>query len=311
MRLTLRKRLFLSHFVAAAALAGGVAVWLSWGDRRELAIALTASVLAAALLAAVFGAAFGRAIERSAAGLLERVTAITGGESRGRIELPSHDPLAELARALNVMSRRLLVRQEQAAEVAAALAAARQQLDARPGAGEKSQVEPDEEQTRAATTDPLTGLLNRPALLRLLEQEAERVRRNRRPLALLLAHIDQLRDIKQRLAPEVGDQALVFVALLLRQSVRGQDAVARWDETALAVLLPETNLAGALEVGAKLREALAEHGNTVGGQRLGLTLSLGVSVMEDATTVGETIRRAELALQHAEAGGGEDAPRTT
>ena len=111
---------------------------------------------------------------------------------------------------------------------------------------------------KAATSDFLTGLLNRPAMLTLLEQESDRVRRGVAAYSLALADLDHFKPINDRYGHAVGDQALTRIADLLRSSLRSQDAICRWGGDELLIFLPETSLEGAVEAAEKIRQRLTE-----------------------------------------------------
>jgi diguanylate cyclase (GGDEF)-like protein len=79
-----------------------------------------------------------------------------------------------------------------------------------------------------ALEDPLTGLHNRRFLLSFMQHETLRMRRNLQSALLLMVDLDHFKKVNDRYGHEVGDQALVSVAEVLRASVRNSDIVARW-----------------------------------------------------------------------------------
>ena len=91
------------------------------------------------------------------------------------------------------------------------------------------------EMARQATTDPLTGLLNRRAFLEEMARHIDRLDREEQPGTLLFADLDYFKPVNDRLGHEVGDQVLVRTADILRNTVRPSDLVARLggDEFAL------------------------------------------------------------------------------
>jgi diguanylate cyclase (GGDEF)-like protein len=200
--------------------------------------------------------------------------------------------MAELQDARGHLEARVVERTRELAEVNEEL---RREI------GDRRRAE--EALARAATTDFLTGLLNRPATLRLLEQEVERVRRVTRSFSIILADIDHFKEINDTFGHEAGDQVLQQLAALLRDCVRSQDAVARWGGDELLLFLPETPLEGALEVGRKLLMATAECPQLVDRQGLVVTLSMGVATVAAGETVNECIRKADVALYRAKTEG--------
>jgi diguanylate cyclase len=109
-----------------------------------------------------------------------------------------------------------------------------------------------------ARTDALTGLANRRAAEERLEQETDRVARYIRPLALLLADVDGLKQVNDMHGHQAGDQVLRELAARLSKVVRASDLLARWGGDEFVVICPETDAAAAEQVAGKLvREARA------------------------------------------------------
>ncbi len=269
------------------------------------------------LLSVVFAALFSRFLAHRITHPVTQVIARTGeiarGELKGEVSVRSGDELEELAGAVNRMAGDLLesqTRREQAmrdladanlhleariaertAELSQLNAALREEIEERKSAEERLE--------RAATSDFLTGLLNRPAMLRLLDQETERVRRTTEPFSLVLADLDHFKPINDRYGHAVGDLALTRIADLLRSSLRRQDAICRWGGDELLIFLPETSLAGAAEAAEKIRARLAAVPLVVQGGELRLSLSLGVAEAGRDEPVAEVVHRADEALYRA------------
>ncbi len=107
-----------------------------------------------------------------------------------------------------------------------------------------------------ARTDALTGLANRRAAEERLEQETDRVARYARPLALLLADVDGLKQVNDLHGHQAGDQVLRELAARLSRVVRASDLLARWGGDEFVVICPETDASAAAMVAGKLvREA--------------------------------------------------------
>jgi diguanylate cyclase (GGDEF)-like protein len=93
------------------------------------------------------------------------------------------------------------------------------------------------------------------------------------------------------------------VADLLRESLRGQDAVCRWGGDEMLVFLPETGLDGAFEVAEKIRQRFAERPFIVGDVPFRLTLSIGVAEARHDEPASDIVRRADEALYRAKQDG--------
>lgn len=161
-----------------------------------------------------------------------------------------------------------------------------------------------EELLRLATTDALTGLLNRRIFLQRLEDEFERSRRYGMPLSLLMLDCDHFKLVNDGYGHAVGDQALQNLALWGQESLRSCDIFARMGGEEFAVLLPETSLNQAVEVAERLRQTVAEHPLQTFAGNLVLTVSIGVAQVEAGDlTVEAVLVRADQALYAAKHGG--------
>lgn len=110
---------------------------------------------------------------------------------------------------------------------------------------------------RAALTDGLTGLYNRRAFDRRLQEECERAARYQYPLTLLVLDLKNFKPINDRLGHAMGDQALVMVAQTLSKTHRSGDLVFRWGGDEFAVLLPQTPKEAAAVVSGRILEAIS------------------------------------------------------
>lgn len=127
-----------------------------------------------------------------------------------------------------------------------------------------------------ARRDFLTGLPNRQAYQERVIEEAERSKRYRRNLSILMVDIDNFKQVNDSLGHEYGDIVLQKVASQLRQHLRSVDFVARIGGEEFIVVLPETDLSGALEVANRLRAAVKTTViDTIQGS-LSVTVSVGV-----------------------------------
>lgn len=110
----------------------------------------------------------------------------------------------------------------------------------------------------AANTDHLTGLANRRRFERQLEREVTRTKRYGRPFCLLLIDIDHFKVVNDTHGHPTGDEVIMQLASTLQAGTRGIDTAARVGGEEFAVILPETEIAGGLEVANRLRESIAK-----------------------------------------------------
>jgi diguanylate cyclase (GGDEF)-like protein len=128
-----------------------------------------------------------------------------------------------------------------------------------------------------ATTDSLTGLLNRRGMGPELDQAFESSQRDAEPFALILLDLDRFKLLNDSFGHVCGDAALVHVAQILRKSVRPGDSVARWGGEEFLVLLRNTDLPQATVTAERLRQDIATTPATFAGNTVHLSASLGVA----------------------------------
>lgn len=157
-----------------------------------------------------------------------------------------------------------------------------------------------------ATTDGLTGLLNRRSFdERLMELTAYAVR-HREPLALLMVDVDRFKSVNDDFGHPAGDVALRFLADRVRRVLRLGDLAFRYGGEEFCVLLRKCDVAGGVAVFERLKDELKKTSVELGGgaSRL-LTVSGGLATMEAANSFRETdlVKRADAALYVAKHGG--------
>ena len=157
-----------------------------------------------------------------------------------------------------------------------------------------------------ATMDDLTGTLNRRAFFAAAEQEMERAVRYGNAVSVVMFDLDHFKQVNDSHGHAVGDQALRETATALRASLRDVDILGRLGGEEFAVLLPETSVAGAVEVAERLRHAISAIRIPLEGDKPSLTLTASLGVAErlaEEITVDKVLARADLALYRAKADG--------
>lgn len=154
---------------------------------------------------------------------------------------------------------------------------------------------------RQSLTDALTGAYNRRHLMDQLPRELERARRYGQPVSVLICDIDFFKKVNDGYGHGAGDDVLVAFAQMLNGAVRREiDCVARYGGEEFVVLLPQTDLSGALAVGEKLRAATAALEIPTSGHVLRITSSFGVATLQpqwpDAPVAGMLLEQADACL---------------
>jgi diguanylate cyclase (GGDEF)-like protein len=157
---------------------------------------------------------------------------------------------------------------------------------------------------RQANTDGLTELPNRRHFEEALEAEISRAERFEGSLALILADLDDFKQVNDRYGHQAGDDVLQTFADILRTTVREIDLPARYGGEEFAVLLPQTDLEGAHQLAERLRRALAARPMaTHPGGLVAVTASFGVAAFPDAPTPAALFAAADEALYRAKRAG--------
>jgi diguanylate cyclase len=159
---------------------------------------------------------------------------------------------------------------------------------------------------KEAMTDALTGISNRKLFDAEFYRLVHEAHTEKKPLSLLMIDIDHFKSFNDNYGHQVGDQVLKLVARTLKEGVKGRDLPARYGGEEFAVVLPETELEGAVKLANVLREAVAakEIMNRSTGGRLGrITMSVGAGQLSPSEKTAELIERADAALYKAKHAG--------
>jgi len=155
-----------------------------------------------------------------------------------------------------------------------------------------------------ATTDSLTGLANRWTFDEELALEWRRAERVGDPLALILFDLDNFKTINDTHGHQGGDEVLRVVGEVLAASVRQVDLAARYGGEEFAVIVPETDLDGAIDLAERLRKALEnEEIELQNGTRLSVTASFGAVVKGDLPGGEKLVAAADERLYEAKRAG--------
>ena len=153
-----------------------------------------------------------------------------------------------------------------------------------------------------ARVDPKTGLFNARHFAAELREELARSGRFDRPMSVIMADLDLMRDINNSYGHLAGDAVLRGIADIFRTQLRPYDIAARFGGEEFAILLPETSSETALEIAERIRRGVADHLFEVetSSDPVRATVSLGVAAYpKDGTDANELIHQADLAVYRA------------
>lgn len=160
-----------------------------------------------------------------------------------------------------------------------------------------NQVEQERQKlAQRVRVDPLTGAANRMALDECLHQELERFRRHGRPLSAIMIDLDRFKQVNDTFGHVIGDKCLIQVVSRLSQGLRTNDLLARYGGEEFVVVLPETRAGEAQQVAEKLRGLIEGTEFVAKGDRLPVTVSLGVAQAQAQDEASELIGRADKAM---------------
>ncbi|MGF2734227.1 GGDEF domain-containing protein [Marinobacter sp. DUT-1] len=161
-----------------------------------------------------------------------------------------------------------------------------------------------------ATTDQLTGLLNRHAFLPLIKHAISRARRDKQErFCLIIGDLDHFKAVNDTYGHDFGDLVLRETAVRLGASLRQQDAVCRWGGEEFLVLLPATGSEGAMEVARKILAAMANtpircpDPDRCREISVRQTISLGLTCFNEEDSAENLIASADLGLYQAKSEG--------
>jgi len=160
-----------------------------------------------------------------------------------------------------------------------------------------------EEIYRMTIVDGLTQIHNKRYLFEALERELIRARRHSRALSLVMFDIDFFKRINDQCGHLAGDYVLRDLAEVVQDRIRRDEVFARYGGEEFAIMMPETELLGAVTLSETLREKVAEHKFSFQGEQISVTISMGCATIEADDTATGLIARADEKLYEAKRGG--------
>ncbi|MES2534310.1 MAG: GGDEF domain-containing protein [Pseudomonadota bacterium] len=147
-----------------------------------------------------------------------------------------------------------------------------------------------------ANYDMLTGVFNRRYLLETLEREQSRSKRMNTPLSLCMIDIDHFKSVNDNYGHATGDLILKHFAMQASKGMRGSDVFGRYGGEEFLLVLPDTDLKGALVVAERVRARIEASVCPDVPEELRITVTIGVASLDPGESVSALIERADVAL---------------
>ncbi len=209
--------------------------------RNQTFTIVTILVLTIGLLAYALGLTIARPLDRLTAGAAQ----VAGGDLEVDLPVVTRGELGLMTQVFNDMVARLR--------------SGRQELE------------------RLSVTDGLTGLYNRNHLMVTCGMEVARADRQEEPLAAMMIDLDHFKKYNDTYGHQAGDEVLAKMGPIFLECVREVDYAARYGGEEFLILLPQTDLTGAVEVAERIRGRVAEENTDSEDTTIPVTLSIGVA----------------------------------
>ncbi|MDR9836482.1 GGDEF domain-containing protein [Herbaspirillum huttiense] len=151
--------------------------------------------------------------------------------------------------------------------------------------------------------DQLTGSLNRRGMDESLDREIANALRRETPLCVALLDLDDFKRINDTHGHATGDEVLVHLVQVIRETLRKLDVIARFGGEEFVILMPETSPQDAVQIITRVQRELTKRIFMHESQRLLITFSAGVSVYHPGESQAELLKRTDVALYKAKNAG--------
>lgn len=156
---------------------------------------------------------------------------------------------------------------------------------------------------RMTIVDGLTAVHNKRYFVEQLDRELSRAARHGRPLSMVICDIDHFKSVNDEFGHLAGDHVLKEVAQLCKSRIRPDDVIARYGGEELALILPETELAGGVLIADELRRIIASASFVFEDEDIDVTVSFGVAQLEPSWSSYDFVKAADAQLYRAKRAG--------
>lgn len=146
---------------------------------------------------------------------------------------------------------------------------------------------------KIAMTDMLTGIYNRYAFFKLLETEQDKSNRYETKFSMIMFDLDFFKTVNDTYGHDVGDKVLIEVVQKVGECLRKSDTCGRIGGEEFLILLPHTEIDGAVDMAERIRHFIAEHSFEFVGE---VTVSMGVVQYSADESIKSFVKRADIAL---------------
>lgn len=277
--------------------------------RREAIRIGMATALGGMAFIALMGVGFGYLLTRRLTQLSIAASQIGSGNFSTPIETSGHDEITILARTLDSMQTRVRTNVDSLRWQQAELIAARDELELRVRERTEELETANQKLLELSEIDPLTRIANRRRFDSALDKEAQRAHRSNAPISLIMLDVDLFKRYNDHYGHVAGDRCLTAIAGAITRAAarRPGDIAARYGGEEFAVILPDTDLAGAHEVAeyilAEVHKLALPHAlSTVANS---VTVSIGFSCHEASECLQpeQLVAAADAALYNAKQSG--------
>lgn len=153
---------------------------------------------------------------------------------------------------------------------------------------------------KLATQDPLTGLYNRRYAVEAMNNFKNQSDRYGYPLSVMMLDIDNFKKINDTFGHDIGDEVLKALAKTIKENIRVSDIPSRWGGEEFLIVLPNTDLNGAVNLAERIRESVSQ---TKVGPVSKFTVSIGVAQYQFGETLNALVIKADRGLYEAKMSG--------
>jgi diguanylate cyclase (GGDEF)-like protein len=156
----------------------------------------------------------------------------------------------------------------------------------------------------AATTDPLTGIANRAAFVKVAGRVLERCRQDGAPVSMIMFDLDRFKSVNDTFGHATGDAVIQKFCAVAAAALRPTDLFGRIGGEEFAVIMPRSSIEAAYIRADRIRASFAEQCRTVGSNAVKATVSGGVAASANAgLSLSDLLEYSDQALYSAKASG--------